>query len=163
GERAGPQQEGDGEPTEATRASRARLRWHKVLLACFAVAAMAVVAYVLVPRTPAPPSGQTPVAQPGAEPPPASTMQTEQPPPEPAGLILRQLALPTTPATFIRSTKQGNVHAAKLFLAAGMDPKTTDNEGHTALMYATAQTPSPGYTAIIEALLQAKADVNTSQ
>jgi hypothetical protein len=115
GERVGPQQEGDGEPTEATRASRARLRWRQVLLAGCAVVALAVGAYVSGPRTPVPPSGQPPVAQHG-----------EPQSPEAARLTLSQLALPYTTDTFINSVKQGDVYAVKLFLAAGMDPNATD-------------------------------------
>jgi ankyrin repeat protein len=83
--------------------------------------------------------------------------------PEAARRALSQLGLPYTPDSFITSAEQGDVHAVKLFLAAGMDPNVTDKESKTALMYAAEHAPSPGYTAIIEALLQAKADVNNDK
>ena len=55
GERAGHPQEGDSAPADATRASMARARWRRLLLSGFAVVALAVGAYALVPWTPAPP------------------------------------------------------------------------------------------------------------
>ena len=72
GERAGHQQEGDGEPTEAPRASRARLRRRRLLLAGFAVVAMAVGAYTLGPRTSEPPPKRPVVVAPRTPEPPVT-------------------------------------------------------------------------------------------
>jgi hypothetical protein len=72
GERAGHQPEGDGAPTAETRASVARSRRRRLLLAGLAVAAVAVGAYALVPRTPAPPTERLVVVAPRTPEPPVT-------------------------------------------------------------------------------------------
>jgi TIR domain len=72
GAHAGYQQEGDGEPTAATRASMARSRRRRLLLAGCVVVAMAVGAYALVLRTPAPPPKQPVVVAPRTPEPPVT-------------------------------------------------------------------------------------------
>jgi uncharacterized protein len=76
--------------------------------------------------------------------------------PDAARTRLSNLHLEYTPAAFVESAKRGDLSAVKLFLAAGMDPNSTDSEGITALMYAARAR----HNAIIDALLKAKANVN---
>ena len=72
GAHAGYQQEGDGEPTAATRTSMVRSRRRRLLLAGCVVVAMAAGAYALVLRTPAPPPKQPVVVAPRTPEPPVT-------------------------------------------------------------------------------------------
>jgi uncharacterized protein len=76
--------------------------------------------------------------------------------PAAARIQLSQLSFPYTPEAFVESAKKGDIHAVKLFLAAGMDPNAKDGRGNTALLWAAAE----GHVPIIDALLKAKANVN---
>jgi serine/threonine protein kinase/ankyrin repeat protein len=76
--------------------------------------------------------------------------------PEAGRTELGRMSLQYTPEAFIRSAGMGDLTAVKLFLTAGMNPNTTDDEGDTALMYAAYK----GHTKIVAALVEAGADVN---
>jgi ankyrin repeat protein len=76
--------------------------------------------------------------------------------PDAARLELSKLGLEYTPTAFIGSAEKGDPRAVRLFLAAGMDPNASDDEGNTALIYAARD----GNAAILEALLKVKADVD---
>jgi uncharacterized protein len=76
--------------------------------------------------------------------------------PEAARAALGGTSLEFTPEAFIHSVESGDLTAVKLFLRAGMNPSVTDDEGSTALMYATYK----GHTNVVAALLRAGADVN---
>jgi ankyrin repeat protein len=95
------------------------------------------------------------------------------PTPEEARAELSRIPLEYTPDAFVDSAKRADVYAAKLFLAAGIDPNATDEDGFTAMMYAArARLPDETatneevnaararYAEILKALLKAKADVN---
>lgn len=72
---------------------------------------------------------------------------------------LGKLSLPYTPAGFVRSAKDGDAVAVKLYLAAGMNPDVLLESGNvqgTALMNAAAN----GDLAVVTLLLGAKANVN---
>lgn len=69
---------------------------------------------------------------------------------------LERIPLPYTTDAFIKSAKQGNLTAIKLFLAAGMDPNGINEYGNSALISAA----EGGHIEIVKALLKAKASVN---
>jgi len=72
---------------------------------------------------------------------------------------LGKLSLPYTPAAFVKSAKEGDGVAVKLYLAAGMNPDVMPDSGSTqgtALMNAAAN----GDLAMVNVLLAAKASVN---
>jgi ankyrin repeat protein len=83
-----------------------------------------------------------------------ASMTPEQSP-EAARAALGRMSLQYTPEDFVESAKTGDLTVVKLFLAAGMDPNTTDDEGDSALMYAAYK----GHTKVVEALVKAGADV----
>jgi uncharacterized protein len=72
-----------------------------------------------------------------------------------ARAALGGLSLEYTPAAFLHSAETGDLTAVKLFLTAGMNPNTADDDG-TALMHAAYE----GRTEVVAALLKAGADVN---
>jgi ankyrin repeat protein len=76
--------------------------------------------------------------------------------PAAARLELSKLSLDYTPKDFIASAKKGDAYPIRLFLFAGMDPNSKDDEGNTPLMYAA----SSGHEEAVRALLEAKAGVN---
>ena len=96
------------------------------------------------------------------------------PTPEDARVQLSRIPLEYTPDAFVESAEKGDAFAVKLFLAAGIDPNATDEEGNTAMMYAARARSADDlyaanekvsaararYAEIIKALLKAKADVN---
>ncbi len=56
--------------------------------------------------------------------------------PETARAELSRLSLPYTANAFVQAARQGDMHAVKLFLAAGMDSNVKDDEKATALQEA---------------------------
>jgi ankyrin repeat protein len=76
--------------------------------------------------------------------------------PEESRAALGHLSLNYSPEVFIDRVRQGDVTAVKLFLNSGMNPNTSDHEGFTALRWAAAE----GHLPVVQALLEAKADVN---
>jgi ankyrin repeat protein len=82
--------------------------------------------------------------------------------PEDARAELARLSIPYTPRAFVHYAGEGDMIVVKLFLAAGIDPNstnwTTDEEGRgaTALMLAARH----NHPDIVELLIKAKADVN---
>lgn len=69
---------------------------------------------------------------------------------------LSELGLPYSEQAFIDCIDQGDLRAVKLFLRAGIDPNTSDEDGNTALMHAVDKR----HAEIIDLLLKAKANVN---
>jgi len=80
--------------------------------------------------------------------------------PEDARAELARLSIPYAPGAFVHYAGQGDMIVVKLFLAAGIDPNSTpdegDNRGDTALMLAAEH----NHPDIIRLLIKAKADVN---
>ena len=60
----------------------------------------------------------------------------DSPTPEAARSALDELGIAYTPASFLERVRAEDVSAVRLFIAAGMDIHTRDDEGTTALMYA---------------------------
>jgi uncharacterized protein len=69
---------------------------------------------------------------------------------------LSKMSLQYAPEIFVESAKKGDIHAVKLFLAAGMNPNARDGDELTGLMWAVRE----NHALVIDALLKAKADVN---
>ena len=69
---------------------------------------------------------------------------------------LARIPLEYTPGAFVDSVAKRKQAAALLFLKAGIDPDSVDDEGSTALMQAAGH----GDMAVIHALLGARANVN---
>lgn len=76
--------------------------------------------------------------------------------PEEARAKLAQMNLPFEPEVFLKCVKKGDLAAVKLFLAAKIDPDVAYWNGTTALMLEAGK----GRTPLLEALLDAGADVN---
>jgi len=76
--------------------------------------------------------------------------------PETARIKLSQMAYEYTPDSFVSSARQGDVPTVKLFLSAGMNPNVINEKGYTALMAAADE----GHAEAVDALLEAKADIN---
>lgn len=75
--------------------------------------------------------------------------------PETARTELIRLSLPYTADAFIEAARQGDMHAVKVFLAAGMDPNATN--GTTDAL--TEAVPA-GHIEIVRALVAAKARIS---
>ncbi len=90
------------------------------------------------------------------EPPKSSASTAATDPRDDARKALARIPLDYTPAAFVGSVAQQKQAAALLFLKAGIDPDSVDNEGSTALMQAAGH----GDMTIMSALLGARADVN---
>jgi len=76
--------------------------------------------------------------------------------PEVARAALGGMSLKYTSGDFVRCADSGDLTAVKLFLNAGMNPNTTDDEGATALTHAAYK----GHANVVGALLKAGADAN---
>jgi len=76
--------------------------------------------------------------------------------PEEARMEINKLGLEFTPEVFIKSAKNNDEKAIKLFLVAGMDPDLTNKNGNSALMHAVKNSN----TEIINILIEAKVDIN---
>ena len=130
GERTGRQQEGDGTNTAATRASVALAQRRKLLLAGFAVVAMAVAAYVLVPRTPAPPTEPPVVVAPRTPEPPV----TWPPPDDRVAQAVGRCQATWQARERTLAAEPGNAKALDAQADCGMvlvaHARTTDNEAH---------------------------------
>lgn len=90
------------------------------------------------------------------EPPKSSASTAATDPRDDARKALARIPLDYTPGAFVGSVAQQKQAAALLFLKAGIDPDSVDNEGSTALMRAAGH----GDMTILNALLGARADVN---
>lgn len=90
------------------------------------------------------------------EPPKSSASTAATDPRDDARKALARIPLDYTPGSFVGSVAQQRKAAALLFLKAGIDPDSVDNEGSTALMQAAGH----GDMTLLNALLGARADVN---
>ena len=75
--------------------------------------------------------------------------------PQEARIELGKMSLEYSPDAFVRSAQRGDLSAIKLFVAAGMDVNAKNGRGDPALACAAGA----GHTAIVRALIDAKADV----
>lgn len=72
--------------------------------------------------------------------------------------LVGEMGVVWAPGNFLDAAKNGKSDVVGLFLQAGMDSETTDEQGKTALILAAAE----GHTAVVKTLLANGADVNNT-
>ncbi len=73
--------------------------------------------------------------------------------PEQARQELAERNIPFEPEQFVHRAKRAHAHYVDLFLAGGMDPNVTDEDGISGLWYAS----NVGHAGVVRALLAAGA------
>lgn len=72
--------------------------------------------------------------------------------------LVGEMGVVWAPGNFLEAAKNGKSDVVGLFLQAGMDSETTDDQGKTALILAAAE----GHTATVKTLLANGADVKNT-